>query len=394
MRIIVAHNRYKYVGGEDSVLRSEVEMLRDAGHVVQLFEADNRAINGALAKISAAGSLFHSSESSRKMSELVQTFQPDILHIHNWFPLLSPSIIKAASERGVPVIQTLHNFRMLCVNGTMYRDGQICHDCLGKRFSLKGVAHRCYSNSRVGSALVTAAFSYHRFANTWDGITTFIALSQYQRYLLIQGEVVDANKIIVKPNFVKNTGEVGSGRGDYALFAGRLIPEKGIHVLLRAWSQNKIPIPLKIMGDGPLADEVREKASSNPLVEYLGHQPLSEVYAAMADARFVICASECHEAFGLTVVESFSRGTPVLAADSESIKELIVDGQTGLRFIAGDADDLTSKALLLMADDKAYSEMRRICREVYEERYTDAVNYKLLMNIYERAIAAAPSHAA
>jgi glycosyltransferase involved in cell wall biosynthesis len=365
-------------------MRAEVEMLRSAGHVVELFEADNKTIDGPVAKIAAAGSLFHSYSSSRKMAELLRNFRPDILHIHNWFPLLSPSIISVAGAAGVPVVQTLHNFRMVCANGTLYRDGRICHDCLGKSLPLDGVAHACYSTSRIGSALVTIAFSYHRFSHTWNGISSFIALSEFQKELLIRGGV-DGARIAVKPNFVKETGEIGTGSGGYALYVGRLTPEKGIRTVIKAWAENKLPMPLKIMGDGPLADEVREKASSLPQVEYLGQQPAPEVYAAMAGALFLICASECHEAFGLTIVEAFSRGTPVLAADIESTAGLVKDSQTGLRFAVGDAHDLAAKASLLCADTADYQEMRRQCRSIYEERYTDKINYKLLMDIYTQA---------
>jgi glycosyltransferase involved in cell wall biosynthesis len=385
MRIVVAHNRYRYSGGEDAVLRAEVEMLRDAGHVVELFEADNKTIEGTLAKIGAAGSLFHSSSYSQKMTELLRAFRPEILHVHNWFPLLSPSIISAACEEGVPVVQTLHNFRMLCVNGTLYRDGRICHDCLGKRFPLNGAINGCYSNSRIGSALIATAFTYHRMVHTWDGVTTFIAVSEYQKALLIRGGV-DADKITVKPNFVKRTNELGSGGGGYALFVGRLTAAKGIRTVLRAWSENRISTPLRIMGDGPLVDEVRETVLNFPQVQYLGQKSPAEVYAAMADARFVICSSECPETFGLTAIEALSRGTPVLAADTASVRELIEDGQNGLCFTPGDPDDLAAKASVLVADDATYQEMRRNCRAVYEKRYTDSVNYKLLMDIYQRAI--------
>jgi glycosyltransferase involved in cell wall biosynthesis len=367
------------------MLRAEVEVLRDAGHVVELFEASNSTIDGTLTKIAAAGSLFYSTCSSRRMAAMLRTFRPAILHIHNWFPLLSPSIISAANEEGIPVIQTLHNFRMLCVNGSMHRDGHICHDCLGKQFPLNGVLHRCYSNSRLGSALVATAFSYHRLAHTWDGVTTFIALSEYQKALLVRGGL-EARQITVKPNFVKSSGQVGTGRGGFALFAGRLTQEKGIRTVLRAWTENRIPIQLKVMGDGPLADEVREKVRNLPQVEYLGHKATAEVYTAMADAKFVICASECHEAFGLTIVEALSRGTPVLAADTGPIKELVQDGQTGLYFAAGDSNDLAAKATELVTNNARYQQMRRMCRAVYEERYTDTINYKLLMDIYQQAI--------
>lgn len=385
MRIIVAHNRYRYAGGEDSVMRSEVQMLRSAGHEVELFEADNKTIDGLVAKISAAGSLFHSDYSSGRMTALIRSFHPDILHIHNWFPLLSPSIIAAANAENVPVVQTLHNFRMLCANANLFRDGHICHDCLGKAVPLGAAIHACYSNSHLGSAIVSAAYSYHRFARTWNGVSVFIALTEFQRSLLIRGGV-DATRTVVKPNFLREPGRVGAGRGGYALFVGRLTEEKGIRTILNAWEQGKVAIPLKIMGDGPLADEVRRRAVRRADIEYLGHQPQTEVYDAMADARFLVFPSECYEAFGLTIVEAFSRGTPVIAADRESITELVRNGQTGLRFIPGDPDDLAAKAALISVDAAAYQAMRLACRKTYEEFYTEERNYKMLTGIYDQAI--------
>jgi glycosyltransferase involved in cell wall biosynthesis len=316
-----------------------------------------------------------------------------VVHVHNWFPLLSPSIIDAAVEEGVPVVQTLHNFRMLCANGMLYRDGKICQDCVGKAFPLDGMAHGCYTGSRVGTALVAAAFSYHRMAHRWDGVSAFIALSEFQRTLLARGGV-DAARMVVKPNFVKDSGGPGDGKGGYALFVGRLIPEKGIRTVLNAWRGGGMRMPLKIMGDGPLADEVRRMATATQGVQYLGQQSSAEVYAAMAEARFVICASECHEAFGLTIVEAYAKGTPVLAPDLESISELVRPGETGMRFAPGDAADLAAKASLLVADDAAYRAMRRRCRALYEERYTDTINYRLLMDIYRRVCAAGIARAA
>jgi glycosyltransferase involved in cell wall biosynthesis len=393
MRIVVAHNRYRYAGGEDSVVRSEVEMLRNAGHDVELLEADNQTIDGFVEKIAAAGSLFRSSSSNRKMAELVRTFQPDLLHIHNWFPQISPSIIAVARAASIPIVQTLHNFRMICANGVMFRDGKVCDDCVGKAFPLNAAMHGCYGGSRVGSALVSAAFSYHRLAHTWDGVSTFIALSENQRRLLVRNGM-EAARITVKPNFVKDTGEVGTGRGGYALFVGRLMPEKGIRTLLNAWDLNRVSLPLWIMGDGPLADVVRERAMTRSNVEYFGHQSASDVLAAMANARFLICASESVEAFGLTIVESFSRGTPVLAAYSDSVTELVENGKTGLYFASGNACELAATAAQLASDTLAYAEMRRNCRHTYEKRYTDKLNYKLLMEIYQRAFRTASASVA
>jgi glycosyltransferase involved in cell wall biosynthesis len=385
MRIVMAHNRYKYAGGEDSVMAAEVEMLRSAGHEVELLEADNKIIEGTLAKIAAAGSLFHSPVFSRRMAELIRTFRPEIVHIHNWFPLLSPSIISTAYAARVPVVQTLHNFRMFCANSGLYRDGRVCLDCAGKVLPLDGVVHGCYSGSRVGSALVTAAFSYHRLAGTWAGVSTFIAVSDLQRELLIRGGMNPA-QIVVKPNFVKDPGKPGDGLGGYALFVGRVSAQKGIRTVLKAWEEHRLTVPLKIMGDGPLADEVRDRASQLASVEYLGQRTASEVAAAMGAARFLIFASESYEPLASTILEAFSQGTPVLAASVESINDLVKEGVTGLQFAAGDAGDLAAKTNQLSLDTPGYRDMRRNCRSLYEERYTEPQNYRMLSDIYARAI--------
>ena len=369
------------------MVAAEIEMLLNREHRVELLEADNKTIGGTLSKIAAAGSLFHSPSSSRTMARLIQTFRPDIVHIHNWFPLLSPSIISVASCTGVPVVQTLHNFRMFCANSSLYRDGKVCLDCAGKVLPLDGVKHGCYSDSRVGSALVTAAFSYHRLARTWDGISTFIAVSEFQRELLVGGGVSSA-QIVVKPNFVKDPGGPGSGEGGYALFAGRISELKGIRTVLQAWEQHSPRMPLKIMGDGPLAAEVRTRAAKLARVEYLGQRSASEVAAAMGDARFLIFASESYEPHGRTIVEAFSQGTPILAANLRSATALIENGVTGLLFDVGDAADLAAKAAQFVGETPAYREMRQRCRRLYEERYTEAQNYKMLIGIYTEAIAA------
>lgn len=381
MRIVVAHNRYQYAGGEDTAMRAEVDMLREHGHAVELLEADNRTIVGTVAKIAAAGRAFHSFSSSRRMRELVQRFRPDVVHVHNWFPLLSPGIIAAATGEGVPVVQTLHNYRMFCANGMQYRDGKICEECADKALPTGAVAHACYAGSWVGSAVVTAVFAVHRAAHTWDGVARFIAVSEVQRELLIHGGM-RPEQIVVKPNFVKNSGGPGDGKGGYALFVGRLIPEKGIRTVLRAWASGGLRVPLKIMGDGPLADEVRQTAIRLPRVQYLGQQTSCEVRAAMAGAKFLIFASEWHEPFALTIVEALAQGTPVLAADLTSVREMVHVGKTGMRFAPGDAEDLAAKAALLTADETVYRDMRRRCRALYEERYTDETNYRLLMEIY------------
>jgi len=386
MKILIAHNRYQFSGGEDAVVRDEAELLRSCGHCVELLEQDNDAIHGLRGNLMAATSVFYSAPSRARMKQAIHDFQPDIVHVHNWFPMLSPSIILEADASAIPVVQTLHNFRLLCANALLFRDGAVCMDCVGKQFPMGGILHGCYRGSRVGSAIVTAASAYHRLARTWDRVDLFIAVSGFEREILL-GSGLAAEKIVVKPNFVSSDAMlVEMNRENSALFVGRLSPEKGIKTLLTAWNTGRVPLQLKIIGDGPMADEVRACAASNHRVEYLGLQPPEAVLSAMAKARFLVFPSEWYETFGRTVVEAFSQGTPVLATDMGGVRELVEESKTGFRFPPGDAEALVAGALRFSAIED-YEKMRTNCRNLFLSRFTAETNYTLLMDIYNRAIA-------
>jgi glycosyltransferase involved in cell wall biosynthesis len=386
MRILVAHNRYQVSGGEDAVVRDEIDLLRRHGHSVELLEQDNDAIQGLHGKLIASASIFYSARSRKRMKDAIHDFRPKIVHVHNWFPMLSPSIIMEASASGIPTVQTLHNFRMFCANALLFRDGVVCTDCLGKSLPLDGVVHGCYRGSRTGSAIVTAAYAFHRLAHTWDAVDFFISVSGFQREMLVRGGL-PAEKIVVKPNFVaSNEWMAEESREDFALFVGRLSPEKGIGTLLPAWNTGRIPLRLRIIGDGPMAGEVRACAASNPAVDYMGLQPSAAVYLAMAKAKFLVFPSECFEGLSRTVVEAFSQGTPVLAADLGAVRELVEDGVTGYRFPPGNVDALVAGALRFSACED-YERMHANCRSLFLSRFTAEINYTLLTEIYDKAIA-------
>ncbi len=386
MKIIVAHNRYQLGGGEDAVVRDEVALLRRYGHSVHLMEQDNDAINGLSGKMMAAASVFYSSSSRARMKQAIGDFHPDLVHVHNWFPMLSPSVFMEADRSGIPTVQTLHNFRMLCANALLYRNGAICTDCLGKSLPLDGVVHGCYRGSRTGSAVVTAAYGLHRLLRTWDCVDLFIAVSDFEREILIRGGL-PAEKVVVKPHFIGSDALHADGNPeDAALFVGRLSPEKGIGMLLAAWNSRRIPLRLRIIGDGPLADEVRSSAARNSAIEYLGALPPDAVYRAMAKARFLVFPSDCFETFGRTIVEAFSQGTPVLAADLGGVPELVEEGVTGYRFAAGDAEALAAGTRRFPASGD-YQRMRQRCRDLFLGKFTAEINHNLQMEIYAKAIA-------
>jgi glycosyltransferase involved in cell wall biosynthesis len=386
MRILVAHNRYQTGGGEDAVVRDEIELLRSHGHSVELLEQDNDAIQGLCGKMIAAASAFYSARSRRRMNHAIRDFRPEIVHVHNWFPMLSPSIILEADSSEIPTVQTLHNFRMICANALLYRDGSRCTDCAGKAFPVDGIVHGCYRGSRAGSAIVTAAYAIHRLAHTWDAVDLFIAVSNFQREVLVGGGL-PGEKVVVKPNFAgSGTWKADGKREDFALFAGRLSSEKGIKTLLSAWNTGRMPLRLRIIGDGPMADEVRLCAAANSDVEYLGQQPPDTVYREMAKAKFLVFPSEWFEGFSRAVVEALAQGTPILAADLGAVRELVENGVTGYRFSPGDADALAAGALRF-SDGEDYERMRSNCRNLFLSKYTAEINYTLLKEIYAKAIA-------
>jgi glycosyltransferase involved in cell wall biosynthesis len=387
MRILVAHNRYQFSGGEDAVVRDEIELLRRYGHSVELLEQDNDAIDGMRGKLIATTSIFYSARSRKRMRHAIYDFQPEIVHIHNWFPLLSPSIILEADASGVPVVQTLHNFRMVCANALLYRNGVVCTDCLRKSLPIDGVVHGCYRGSRTGSAIVTAAYAFHHLVHTWDRVDLFVAVSCFEREILVGGGL-PAKRVVVKPNFVvQDAWNAERNTEDVALFVGRLSPEKGIRTLLSAWNTGRIPLRLKIIGDGPIAEEVRSCAAANTGVEYIGLQPSEAVYRELAKAKFLVFPSEWFETFGRTVIEAFSQGTPVLAADLGCVRELVEEGVTGCRFSPANVDALVTGALRFPSGEE-YERMRANCRNLFLSKYTAEINYAMLMEIYAKAHAA------
>lgn len=385
MRILVAHNRYQFSGGEDAVVRDEIELLRQHGHRVELLEENNEAVRGLRGKISASASAFYSIASRNRLKQVIRDLQPEILHIHNWFPMLSPSILFEAGASGLATVQTLHNFRMLCANSLLYRDGAVCTECIGKTLPINGILHGCYRGSRSGSAVVTAAYAFHRLIHTWNRVDLFIAVSESEREILVRGGL-PAEKIVMKPNFVGADAENAPRRTEnVALFAGRLSPEKGIRTLLSAWDTGRIPLKLKIAGDGPMAQEVRSRSAGNAAIEFLGMLPPEALYREMAKAKFLVFPSEWFETFGRTVIEAFAQGTPALASDLGCARELVEDGITGYRFAAGNAESLIAGALRF-SEGEEYERMRANCRNLFLSRFTAKINYAQLSNIYAKAI--------
>lgn len=382
MKILVVHNRYQQAGGEDQVFLEETALLEDRGHEVTRYELHNDRIE-TMNRATLAKKTLWNGAVYRELGELLRRERPYVAHFHNTFPLVSPAGYYAARAAGVPVVQTLHNYRLLCPNALFYRDGGPCEDCLGKAVTWPGVVHGCYRGSPVASAVVTGMLTAHRAARTYaKTVDAYIALTEFARRKFVEGGLPE-EKILVKPNFVSPDPGAGQGRGGFALFVGRLSPEKGIGTLLEAWERPGGRVPLKVVGDGPLTGNVVSAAARHPGIEYLGRKPAEEVRALMKEAAVLVFPSEWYETFGRVAAEAFAAGTPVVAADIGAIAEIVEDGKTGLRFRPGDAGHLAAQVGLVLSDPAAYARMRREARAEFEARYTAGRNYGMLMEIYE-----------
>ena len=380
----MVHNYYQQAGGEDRVFLEETDLLEANGHEVVRYCLHNEQVATVSPATLAKGTLW-SAPAYRDLEDLLRRERPHLAHFHNTFPLISPAGYYAARAAGVPVVQTLHNYRLLCPNALFYRDGGPCEDCLGRAVTWPGMVHGCYRGSRAASAVVTAMLTAHRAARTWaKAVDLYVALTEFARRKFVEGGL-PAEKIEVKPNFVRPDPGVGTGKGGFALFVGRLSPEKGVGTLLEAWDRFGEGVPLKVVGDGPLTGRVLSVADRRPDVEYLGRKPAEEVRALMKEAGVLVFPSEWYETFGRVAAEAFAAGTPVVASDIGAVAEMVDDGRTGLLFRPGDAGHLASQVKRVLNRPEEYARMRREARTEFEAKYTAERNYGMLMKLYESA---------
>jgi glycosyltransferase involved in cell wall biosynthesis len=387
MRVLMAHCRYQIRGGEDECFEAEQRLLRAAGVEVDGYEDDNRRID-QLGELRASIDTVWSKRTYDAIRARLRAKPYDLVHVHNFFPLISPAVYYAAQAEGCAVVQTLHNYRLSCPAGIFYRDGRVCEDCLGKTVAWPGVVHGCYRGSRAGTAAVATMLAGHRLLGTFARqVDLYIALNDFMRKKAIAGGIA-ADKVVIKPNFVDPDPGVGDGQGGFALFVARLNPEKGVPQLLEAWQRLGARIPLKIVGDGPLTELVKQAAARTPGVEYLGRRPLAEYYELLGQARFFVFPSTWYEGFPRVITECYARGTPLVASAIGPIAEVVADGRTGLHFRPGDVDDLVAKVTWLLDHPAEQAALRQGARAEFEARYTADANRAQLLAIYHRAIGA------
>jgi glycosyltransferase involved in cell wall biosynthesis len=386
MRVLVAHNLYRSAtpSGENQLVRAEIDLLRAHGVEVVEMLADSDDIAGGLRGVlQAAPGPVYSRAGVRRFTRLLDEARPDVVHLHNVFPLISPWVARVAHGRKVPVVQTVHNYRHGCVNGLHLRDGQPCTDCLGTRLGLPAVHHGCYRDSRLQTIPMTIGQAVHR--STWrDDVACYFVLTPFMRdKLVVTG--VPADRIRIRPTWVPDPGAAASPGRD-VLYVGRLDEPKGIDRLLDAWSAGGAASgrTLTVVGDGPLRPQV-EQAAVGGSVRWLGQLPPAGVTAAMEEAAYVVVPSRVFEGYPLVVAEAFGRGRPVLTVSGGSVGT-VVDDRTG--WVVPPTVEALAAAIAGIDDEEAHSRGAR-ARTSYEAHNTPDRGLASLLAGYDAAIGSA-----
>jgi glycosyltransferase involved in cell wall biosynthesis len=388
MRVLLVHNHYRSdePSGEGVVFRNERRLLEENGIDVVCYERSNDEIPlmGIRERLALARNAAWSPRTHRELTDLIRRTEPAVAHFHNTFPLISPSAYAACRRARVAVVQTLHNYRLICPAASLRRSGRVCEDCVGATLA-PALRYRCYKGSLAATAAVVGMLVWHRRRRTYRTLVNrYVALTQFAAGKLVEGGL-PRGRIVVKPNFLPDPPPVRDERGEYALFVGRLGEEKGLGTLVAAW-KHVAGLPLKVVGDGALREELaREAARNGAAVEFLGFRPRDEVMALVGAARFQLIPSECYENFPVVLLEAYACGTPVVASRIGSLAELVVPGETGVTFAPGNAQELAAAVNALREDRQALERMRRGCRRLFTARYGAAENFRRLREIYESA---------
>ncbi|WP_024790814.1 MULTISPECIES: glycosyltransferase family 4 protein [unclassified Lebetimonas] len=384
MKILMVHNKYKQNGGEDTVFYNEMSLLKAKGHMVDKLIFENSRINNIFSKLKIGISGIYNIESANMLKDKIKKFKPDVIHVHNFFPIASPSIFWVAKKFKIPVVLTLHNYRLICPNAILFRNGNICEKCMDKIFPYSGIIHKCYRNSFMQTLSLSLVTNIHKYIKTWHSkVDKFITLTNFQKNKFLSSNMnISEEKFLVKSNFVDDFGNGYKNRENYFVYVGRLSIEKGIITMLKAFENTKYN--LYVVGEGPLKNEVLKYTKKNKNIKYLGFKSKKEIINLLKKSISLIFPSEWYEGFPMVLVETLSTGTPIITSDIGSQAEIVKDNYLGLHFIAGDFIDLRSKITeFFEKKDKTFYQN---ARDEYLEKYTPEKNYKQLIDIYEKVI--------
>lgn len=394
MKVLLAHNYYGSTApsGENQVFEAEGKLLRQRGHEVNEFtrHSDDIRARGAWGVLQGALSTPWNPFAAKALRQAVDAFQPDVVHVHNTFPLLSPAIFHAIGHRAARVL-TLHNYRLFCPAAIPMRAGHVCTDCLDRRTVLPALQHGCYRGSRLATLPLAANVALHRLLGTWTKqVDAFIALTEFQRERMIEAGL-PAELVHVKPNFYPGNPAIvpWADRSPSVVFAGRLSAEKGVLALVRAWLMWGASAPeLRILGDGDLRGELERLAATAPAVpiRFLGQLAGAAAQEEIARARMLVLPSECFEGFPMVVREAFAFGTPAAVSNIGPLPSIVQQGENGVVFAPGDPQSLLAVVCAAWETTGELEHLAAGARRSFEALYTEEANYRMLMAIYEQAM--------
>ncbi len=397
MRILQIHNKYIEKGGEDTVVANERLLLQQNGHEVELCAFDNHDLDG-LSKLRLLSRTLFNRKSYRKVQAQIQAFKPDIVHIHNIYYDASAAIFWAIKRGGIPAVMTIHNYRLGCIQGLLFRDNAVCQLCLDQKSSFYGLKHRCFKNSLLQSLQLTLVNKMNQWAIRYlNPVKKYIFLAEFTQNVLspilgLQNPklITHNSKLItqntegvLKPNYVNDFGfTTASERSDFYLFVGRLNEQKGVKQLLAAFKTNGKK--LEIIGSGPLEYLVKEAAATHPHIHYLGYAQNDFIIEKLKKSKALIVPSLTYEGQPMTILEAFSTGTPVLAAHTKNLDTLITIGQNGFLFDATQPESLSNTLSIFENFDQA--DLYQNARQTYAAQFSPTSNYRQLMAIYNSVL--------
>ncbi|GAB3264840.1 glycosyltransferase family 4 protein [Larkinella harenae] len=386
MKVLIIHNQYKYKGGEDSVVNNEAALLKSKGITVEILLFSNESFKNSSSNIfKTITNTVYNLDSKKEIEKKIESFNPDVIHVHNLFYYASPSILFPAKKANIPVVMTIHNFRLICIGSTLLRNNEICEICVNKIIPLGGIINKCFQNSLLKSFQLTLVISLHKYFKTWNlYIDRYIFLTDFTKRKFIDSALkISPKTVTVKPNFIEDLGcNIDRKRENFFLFVGRLSKEKGIELLIE--SLKKRTYNIEIIGDGPLASDIEKISNELPNVKYLGKRDLKFIREKMMVCQALLFTSIWYEGMPMTILESFSTATPVIATDLDNINEIVVDGFNGLLFTKNKPEDLNEKIKKFLKLDK--TEMYKNARLDYENKYNSEANFHQLYTIYNDAI--------
>lgn len=387
MRVLFIHNQYRQHGGEDVAVELETTLLKEMGHDVEVLVFSNDEPSGTAGVLRSGMNAVYNKGAAKKVRQAIQQFRPDIVHVHNWFFAASPSVFYAAHKEHVPVIMTIHNYRFICANALLLRNDRPCELCVNKTWPMDGIRYKCYRHSASQSALVTAITSIHKSLHTWQRkVDNYIVLTPFAKSRLVGSSFkVDPERMIIKPNFIPDPGQGHLPREDFFLFAGRLSADKGVHVLMKAFSQ--LTSKLVILGEGPEKEILLQQHANASNITFAGKRSRKELLDMMKRCRAVVFPSLWYEGLPFVILEALATGTPIIASRLGTMAEVITHGFNGLHFSPGDVTELKNAVETMDKGAPQVEQLYGNARQTYLEKYHPDIHYKSIMSIYETTIA-------